>query len=124
MTAPAPTPHRWSDVAPQQLTPHIVRQFISTDAITIGRFQLTAGGVVPRHAHHHEQVSSVLSGRLRFVFDDREVEVGAGGVLQIPGHVPHEVHVIEDTLVIDVFSPVREDWRDGTDTYFTAGVVR
>jgi hypothetical protein len=39
-------------------------------------------------------------------------------VLQIPGAVPHEVEVVEDTLVVDVFSPVRQDWIDKTDSYF------
>jgi len=38
--------------------------------------------------------------------------------MQIPGNVPHGVDVLEDTLVIDVFSPVRQDWIDKTDTYF------
>lgn len=111
--------HRWSDVEAQQITPAISRQFITGDRVTIGRFELKQGGVVPRHSHEHEQVSSVLTGRVRFVFDGGSVEVGPGEVLQIPGGVPHEVVVIEDTLVIDVFTPVREDWVTGTDTYFT-----
>jgi hypothetical protein len=39
--------------------------------------------------------------------------------MQIPGGIAHEVAVLEDTVVLDVFSPVRQDWLDGTDTYFT-----
>ena len=38
--------------------------------------------------------------------------------MQIPPNVPHEVEVLEDTLVFDVFSPLRQDWIDKTDTYF------
>jgi quercetin dioxygenase-like cupin family protein len=38
--------------------------------------------------------------------------------MQIPPNVPHEVEVIEDTIVFDVFSPIRQDWIDKTDTYF------
>jgi hypothetical protein len=38
--------------------------------------------------------------------------------MQIPGGVPHEVAVLEDTIVIDVFQPIRQDWLDRTDTYF------
>jgi unsaturated pyranuronate lyase len=40
-------------------------------------------------------------------------------VMQIPGGIAHEVTVLEDTVVMDIFSPVRQDWIDGTDTYFT-----
>ena len=36
--------------------------------------------------------------------------------MQIPGNVAHEVEVLEDTIVVDVFSPVRQDWIDKTDT--------
>jgi quercetin dioxygenase-like cupin family protein len=44
--------------------------------------------------------------------------VRGGEVLQIPANVRHEVEVLEDALVVDVFSPVRQDWIDGTDGYF------
>ena len=119
MTSPSPTRHRWTDLSSQALTESIQRRYITADRVTIARFELRKGGVVPRHAHENEQVSCVLSGALEFRFDDRQVVVGAGEVMQIPGGVPHEVAVLEDTVVIDVFSPVRQDWLDGTDTYFT-----
>jgi len=110
--------HRWSDVAPEQITPAVSRQYLTGDRVTIARFELKRGGIVPRHAHENEQVSLVLSGVLLFRIDGREVTVKGGEALQIPGNVAHEVEVIEDTLVIDVFSPIRQDWLDKTDNYF------
>jgi unsaturated pyranuronate lyase len=110
--------HRWSDIAPEQINPSIERQFITADRVTIARFELKRGGVVPRHAHENEQVSMVLSGALLFKIDGREVTIRGGDVMQIPGNVPHEVEVLEDSIVIDVFSPIRQDWIDKTDTYF------
>ena len=103
----------------EQITGTIARRYLTGDRVTVARFELARGGVVPRHAHENEQVSCVLSGALTFRFDDREVMVGAGEVMRIPGGVSHEVAVLEDTVVIDVFSPVRQDWIDGTDTYFS-----
>jgi quercetin dioxygenase-like cupin family protein len=47
-----------------------------------------------------------------------EVVVGPGEVMELPGGVAHEVQVLEDAIVIDVFSPIRQDWIDGTDDYF------
>jgi quercetin dioxygenase-like cupin family protein len=45
------------------------------------------------------------------------VTVRAGEVLIIPSYVPHSALALEDTIGIDVFSPIRQDWLDGTDTY-------
>ena len=59
-----------------------------------------------------------MTGKLKFRIDEKEVVVAGGEILQIPGGVPHEVEVIEDALVIDVFSPIRQDWIAKTDTYF------
>ena len=110
--------HRWSDIAPEQINAEVLRQYITADRVTIARFELKGGGVVPRHAHENEQVSIVLSGALLFRIDGREITVRGGEVMQIPGSVAHEVEVLEDALVIDVFSPIRQDWIDKTDNYF------
>ncbi len=116
--------HRWADLPEEALTAAIRRRFISGDRVTVAQFRLARGGVVPRHAHDNEQISLVIDGRLRFDFDGRSVEVGPGEALQIPGSVPHEVEVLDDAFVIDVFSPVRQDWIDRTDTYFSASSRR
>jgi unsaturated pyranuronate lyase len=118
MQTTLPVLHRWTDIASESITPSVARRYFTGDRVTVARFELTRGGVVPRHSHENEQVSCVLSGALKFDFDGREVVVRGGEVMQIPGSVPHEVTVLEDTVVIDVFSPVRQDWIDRTDTYF------
>ena len=110
--------HRWSDIPSEQINASIGRQFITGERVTIGRFEMKAGAVVPTHAHENEQVSCVLSGALRFHFGDRDVLVRSGDVMQIPPNVAHGVDVVEDCVVVDVFCPVRQDWLDKTDTYF------
>src|SRR5439155_22109190 len=97
--------HRWSDMPAEQLNPSTVRKYLTADRVTIAQFELKRGGVVPRHAHENEQVSHVLAGKLKFTIDGQSIVVSAGELLQIPGGVAHEVEVLEDTLVIDVFSP-------------------
>lgn len=109
---------RWNDLPREQINASIVRQFISSERVTVARFELRRSGIVPRHAHENEQVSYILSGALRFVFDDREVIVRGGEVIQIPPNVPHAAEVVEDCVAIDVFSPIRQDWIDKTDSYF------
>ena len=65
----------------------------------------------------HEQVANVLAGRLRFVVGGDEQIVSAGEGAFIPSEIPHSVEAIEDSVVLDVFSPVRDDWVRGDDAY-------
>ena len=114
-----PVLHRWDDIPDKQLAPGVRRRFLTADRVTIARFNLSRGAAVPIHDHDHEQVSYVVSGALEFHVDGKLVVVRAGEALQIPSWAKHGVTALEDTQVIDVFSPVRQDWLDGTDTYFT-----
>jgi quercetin dioxygenase-like cupin family protein len=108
---------RWDTEPVEQLNDSIGRQMLHTETMTVARIHLAAGAVVPRHEHENEQVANVITGRLRFVIGDEELVVGAGESVALPANVPHEVTVLEDALVIDVFSPVREDWVRGDDAY-------
>jgi quercetin dioxygenase-like cupin family protein len=114
----APVHHRWDSVQKKEVTPGIVRQFVSGARVSVAKFSLADGTSVPTHAHENEQVSYVVRGALKFRFPDREIVVRSGEVIVIPSNMPHGVDVIEDSEAIDVFSPVRQDWIDGTDTYF------
>ena len=109
--------HRWEDEPVEELTPSIGRQVVHTAGMTIAQIHLRAGAVVPRHEHAHEQVATVLEGRLRFLLGDDEQEVAAGESMFVPSGVPHEVEALEDSLVLDVFAPVRDDWVRGEDGY-------
>jgi quercetin dioxygenase-like cupin family protein len=85
--------------------------------MTIARLQLRRGALVPEHSHVHEQVAMVERGALKFSIGGREQIVRAGESLVIPPHARHGVEALEDTAVIDVFSPAREDWIRGDDAY-------
>lgn len=115
--------HRWDDIPPQELAPGIRRRFVTAARMTVARFNLSRGAVVPTHSHDHEQVSYVVRGALRFRVRGEDILVRAGEALQIPSWAEHGVaEVVEDTEVIDIFAPVRQDWIDGTDTYFKSKV--
>ncbi len=109
--------HRWQDQPIEEMTSHVGRQVVHAETMTIARIHLRMGAVVPSHEHPHEQVATVLEGRLRFVVDGEEQDVVAGESMFIPGGVPHAVEALEDSLVLDVFAPVRDDWLRGDDAY-------
>ncbi len=109
--------YNWSAIPLEQLNPSISRQVIHGETMTLARIRLRRGGVVPLHQHTNEQISTVESGRLRFVISGEERILESGQTLTIPPNAPHLVEALEDSQVLDVFSPVREDWIRGDDAY-------
>lgn len=109
--------HRWTEIPVENLNPLIDRQALHTDQMTICRLTLKKGALVPRHNHVNEQITTMEKGRLRFVFDDGELVVEAGDSLQIPSNAFHSVEALEDSVALDLFAPVRDDWRRGDDAY-------
>lgn len=73
-------------------------------------FRLAKGTTIPGHEHPHEQTGYLVSGRLTFVIAGDTFEAEPGGGWNIPGGVSHAVQVLEDSIVIEVFSPPREDY--------------
>jgi len=73
---------------------------------------LKKGCIVPKHSHYNEQMTCTLKGSLRVWIGETgedETRVGAGDVLYVPANVAHKVEVLEDTLNVEVFSPLRQD---------------
>jgi quercetin dioxygenase-like cupin family protein len=93
------------------------RRAIHGEKMTLARIRLRKGATVQEHRHSHEQMSMVQQGRLRFVVAGEEAMLQAGDMLLIPPDAPHSVEVLEDCLVVDLFSPAREDWQRGDDAY-------
>jgi quercetin dioxygenase-like cupin family protein len=107
----------WKTMEIEQLNDKLSRQMISGENATISQLLLKKGAVVPRHSHLNEQYSWIISGALKFIFDDREILVGAGEILLIPANVAHSAVALEDTVDVDIFAPRREDWIRKEDSY-------
>lgn len=114
---------RWEKVPREQLNRLLARQVVSGKKAMVARVYLEKGCVVPPHSHESEQLSYILEGALQFRVEDqgaggaREIVVRAGEVLLIPSFVVHGAVALEDTVDLDIFSPIRQDWLDGTDAY-------
>ena len=80
--------------------------------------ELDAGAVVPIHQHPHEQAGMLLAGRLRFTIGAETRILLPGQMFIIPPNVPHTVEALDGPArVLDVFSPVREDYARRSNTY-------
>ena len=124
MSTPATTPkaafHCWNDVAHEQVTPQLGRRLVTGDRMMVAQVDLARGCLVAKHAHVHEQITLVVAGCLRLRIGDDGAEsydLCPGDVLCIPSNVPHAAEALEETRVLDVFSPPREDWLNRTDDY-------
>jgi quercetin dioxygenase-like cupin family protein len=112
-TAPAAR-YRWADLKTDRPMQLLERRRIIGEQAMLSQVRLEKGCYVPTHAHANEQFACILSGRLKFGLgpegsaERREVVVAAGEVLHLPSNVPHSAEALEDTLVLDVFSPPSE----------------
>lgn len=108
---------RWSDLPVDRPLPTLERRRVVGERVMVSRVVLDPGCVVRVHHHENEQVSCILSGRLRFTVGEpgaeRDVEIGGGEVLHLPSNVPHGCVALEETVVLDIFTPVSE--RTGID---------
>lgn len=104
----------WSSIPFEQVAPGIERQMIHGDRVMVCRLRFAPGTVAQAHEHPHEQLTIVEKGRARFVVGDTERVVGPGDVLLFPGGFWHGATILdEETILIDVFSPLREDFLQG-----------
>jgi quercetin dioxygenase-like cupin family protein len=114
------THYRWEDVPKEDVSEGFARRLISGERLMLTHVYLDKGFVVPRHSHENEQLTWILEGVLRFWLGEDEsevVDVAAGEVLHLPSNLPHKAEALEDTLDVDIFSPPRQDWLDGSDAY-------
>lgn len=113
--------YEWDALPKEELTPLLDRRMIHGERIMLAHVYLKKDSFVPLHRHDNEQFSYIIEGSMRFWVgeegDQEEILVKAGGVLHLPSMVPHKAIALEDTLSLDVFSPPRQDWIDGTDAY-------
>jgi quercetin dioxygenase-like cupin family protein len=73
-------------------------------------FLLKKGNRLPRHSHLHEQTGYLVKGRIRLSIELEENDVRPGDSWCIPSGVEHGAEILEDSVAIEVFSPVREDY--------------
>lgn len=89
----------WDQIPSEEVFPGIARQVIHGERQSMVRYLYAPGSVFPIHDHPEEQITVVVSGRIRFNVAGRELELGPGEVAVIPPHVPHGAEVVGDQAV-------------------------
>ena len=116
-TTKAPQFFRWDDVPLEKVSDTLSRKLVTGEHEMVTQIFLKKGCVVPKHSHVSEQVTMCITGSMKFEIAGREYVLKPGELILIPSWVEHSAYAFEDTLEMDIFSPIRQDWLDKTDDY-------
>jgi quercetin dioxygenase-like cupin family protein len=107
----------WNQIKEDTLNPLAGRKALHGKMITLARFRFDKGNKVAMHHHANDQITTVESGSVRFFTDKEETILKAGDMVAVSPDVPHGNEALEDTIIVEIFSPVRQDWITGDDSY-------
>lgn len=100
-----------SDIEWEEIGPGLKRQVMGyDDKIMLVKVNFKAGAIGQMHEHHHSQVAYVASGKFEMTIGDEVKLLKGGDSFYIPPHTMHGCVCVEDGVLIDVFSPHREDF--------------
>ncbi len=100
------------DISTKTIVAGYDAKFIHTAGITFSYLDVKAGASLPAHSHIHDQVSHVLEGSFQLTIEGEPIVFGPGTVVVIPSNAVHAGLAITDCKILDVFNPVREDYRN------------
>jgi quercetin dioxygenase-like cupin family protein len=109
--------YTWDKIKEDVMNPLAGRKALHGKMITLARFRFDKGNKVAMHHHPNDQITTVASGSVRMTCGSEEFVMKAGDMVLVPPDVPHGNEALEDTVIIEIFSPVRQDWITGDDSY-------
>ena len=89
-----------------------LKPLVHGEKTLLAEFKLDKGSEVTAHTHPHEQTGYLVSGRIALVVEGERHELSPGDAWNVAGNLEHYAEVLEDSVVVEVFSPVREDFLD------------
>jgi quercetin dioxygenase-like cupin family protein len=95
----------------RELVPGYRGRFVHSAHVTLAYWSIRAQAALPEHAHPHEQVVNLLEGTFQLTVGDETAELGAGRVVVIPPRARHSGMALTDCRILDVFYPIRDDYR-------------
>ena len=100
-----------TSIPPKPLAPGITGHYAHGDKCTLGLVKLEKGSGVPLHNHPQEQITYIIEGQLQMVIDGKDCLLEAGMYHVIPSNIMHSAVALTNCQLIDVFAPVREDYK-------------
>ena len=96
----------------KELAPGVNARTFWGKEMLVSMVDLDANMTLPEHSHPHEQVGTILTGKVEFTVAGESKIMGPGDVFVVPGGVPHSARTFDEAArLMDVFNPVREDLK-------------
>jgi quercetin dioxygenase-like cupin family protein len=108
----APNFYNFDDIDTKEVAPGFFSKLIHTETNTLNFLEVKKGSAIGRHQHVHQQCSFGIEGRFELTVDGVPQVLENGAFAIIPSNVWHSGVALTDCKLIDVFSPVREDYRE------------
>jgi quercetin dioxygenase-like cupin family protein len=102
---------RIEDLEPRELIPGTTVRFVHGDRMTVAHWHFQPSISLPEHCHPHEQITNILTGEFELTVDGEPRTLRGGDYLVIPPDAVHSGRSITECRILDVFCPVREDYR-------------
>jgi len=103
--------YQYADSVPAEMMPGLIRRTLAVGgSLMICEFKLERGVEIPEHAHPHEQIGYISSGKVRIMVEGESRDLGPGDCYYAPSGVKHGALVLERAVVVDTFSPPRDDY--------------
>ena len=108
--------NRYAGVEARELLPGVtMRTLAHGERTLLAEVRLARGAVIPEHRHPQEQTGYLVAGRLEFSVGGESLVAEPGSSWSLPADLPHGASALEDSLVVEVFSPVRQDYMPGSE---------
>lgn len=100
-----------SDIKKTELIPGFNVRFVHSEKATLAFWDIRAGSILPEHSHFHEQIAQLIEGSFELTIDGITTALKPGMLAVIPPNAVHSGIALTDCKMVDVFSPVREDYK-------------
>ena len=100
-----------SEIREREPVPGYRVRFIHSDSMTVAYWEIEPGASMPSHSHSHEQIVNLIEGEFELMVGDEVRSLVPGLVAVVPPDVPHSGRALTRCRIMDVFHPVREDYR-------------
>ncbi len=99
------------NIKAKEILPGYKGKFVHSEHMTIVHWDIKANSPMPEHSHVHEQVVNVMQGKFELTVQGKPLVLEPGSVVVIPSNIKHSGNALTDCSIIDVFYPVREEYK-------------
>ena len=100
--------HDLEKIEAREVLPGFLGKFIHTETMTYAYWTIKKNAVLPRHSHHNEQITNLIKGKFELTIGSKTILCTPGQIVTIPANVEHGGTALEESIIVDIFSPKRD----------------